>query len=546
MVLGSEGLVHRLLHTVTAIVVILVCGISGASCSAARAPLTPPEKGGPPWVKLASDHFVVETDVDRSTALAILHRLDEGHAALAHVLRRPPRAHDTPVEVVVFERALDFRNIAGQKLNAAAFFSAERPGDFEQRPMIVMHDSDLVDETRMTAQHELTHRFLHERFASLPPWLDEGLALYYESARVDEDRIVLGAPAQIDFSARPYFWTSPRDTYEQEEVPLHLAPTLRQLTEATREEFYAARAKGQPERKESERSAALYAGAWRLVHLLMNGPNAAYRARFMAFLDAVEHGANAREAFLEQLGLDWNGLDQAYRAYLSVERPQLAIVAYRSAPPAAPPVAETMRARDVHLLWARVMPWTKDGLARVEEQLDAARAEDPRSTDVLRHRAAFLMFRGDLETAKADLDAALAEAPADPRTLHALLLWHRARAAASREAVRDEPPADIVGQLAQHAVTAPQLSEVAGYYGTHGRVDDAMRFSQRALAADPLCRTCQVRHAVLLFLGGHLAEAMAATDRALAITPERATAVDLVELRRKIQKAAATAGKPLR
>jgi tetratricopeptide (TPR) repeat protein len=224
-----------------------------------------------------------------------------------------------------------------------------------------------------------------------------------------------------------------------------------------------------------------------------------------------------------------------------VDRLALATVAYQSTPPITPPAMEALRARDVHLIWARVMPWTKDGLARVEEQLNAALADDPRSPDVRRHRAAFFMFRKDFDAAKSDLDAALVEAPTDPRTLLALVSWHRQRVAgATRELEHDVVPVEIIERLAQSATTAPQLSAVASYHGTRGRIDEAMKFSTRALAADPLCWSCQAIHASLLLAQGRPGDALAACDRALAITPERVTVVHLVELRRRIEKARTT------
>ena len=391
-----------------------------------RAPLTP-RKGGPPWIRLTSEHFVVETD---SRATAPDPRPTRGRATprSRNALRRPPRPLGTPIEVVLFERAGDFGNIAGQKLNASAFFRAESPAD-NSSPARHRHARlGSVDETRMTAQHELTHRFLHERFASLPAWLDEGLAVYYESAGVEGGRVVLGARSHIDLSGRPYSGTHGWG-FEHFEVPLHLAPSVRELVDADRWDFYGIREDGEHHQKETQRTSAFYAASWRLVHLLMNGPNVAYRTRFTAFLDDLGRGAKARS------------VPRALRRRLVGPRASVPGLPLRGASPArqlspyrAPARGEgpleELRPRGRALAGAHVMPWTKDGMGRVREQLDAAHAADP-------HRAPGAPPARDV-LPPGTTSPRLERAPTPPsprargpRALFTLIRWHRRRAEAN-------------------------------------------------------------------------------------------------------------------
>ena len=536
------ALVARSLTAVAA----LLLATSTLACSALRAPLTPPEKGGPPWIELTSAHFVVKTDVDRYTARKIVGELERSHAALAYAIRRPvtlgqtpkPPAQpvgerETPVEVVVFERVADFRQVAPR--NAGAFFSPHLQADFEPQPVIVMHDSELADETRLTVQHELAHRFLHERFGSMPRWLDEGLAQYHAPAHFRDGRLILGSATSTDFSERPFAWIASKDGFEQLEVPLHSAPTLRQLIEADRDEFYPAGGDSGPSRKQGERQSALYAGAWRLVHLLTNGPIPQYRARFAGFLDDLQRGARPRDAFLERFGDDWKGLDDAYRAYLTVDRLQLMVAQPPAAPATAAPVERQLSAADVHLLWARVMPWSKDKQSRVQEELGAASALAPLAPEVLLRRAMLALRAKDFAAALADLDVAMAKAPDEPRVLFAQVTCRdmQRRALPTGDARYKE----IVERLARHAITAHQLDAVAWFRLAEGRVDDALGLSARALGADPLCWDCYDAHAVFLLQKGKLDEAMAASDRALGLAPERVSIDVLLEHRRKIEKA---------
>ena len=252
----------------------LLLTASTLACSAFRGPLTPPERGGAPWVELTSPHFLLKTDVEPPEARTVLAELERSYAALAHVMRRRPREAEAAIEVVLFARDSDFFEIAGQERTKVAYIALSLPADLEPRPVVVMRTSDLVEETRMTLQHELAHRFLHEIYPSLSPWLDEGLAQYYSSLRVSDGRISVGAFASFDFSERPYFWFASKGNLPQGQIPVYLAPKVEQLIRRERLDFYGPSGVDKVSNKDRERVSASYAGAWRLVHLLMNGQNA--------------------------------------------------------------------------------------------------------------------------------------------------------------------------------------------------------------------------------------------------------------------------------
>jgi tetratricopeptide (TPR) repeat protein len=506
------------------------------ACAALAPPLTPPERGGAGWIRMTSAHFVLETDVEPYRARDVIAGLEQSHAALAYVTSRPPRAAETPVEVVLFARPRDFTEIR-KRSNASAWFSPALAGDFEPQPVIVMVDSDLVEERRLIVQHELTHRFLHERFPALPRWVDEGLADYHASARAEEGRIVLGSASLHDFTDLPYAWVSlKQEGFEQSLVPAHLAPTLRDLLEAGRDEFYLQSDEGGPARKQALRQAALYTGAWKLVHFLRNGAGGAYRPRFEAYLADLQRGVPSRAAFEARFGADRPALEEAFRGYVRQDRLQLAIAPYTAptAPPA--PASQPMRADEVHVLWARLLPWTKDEQPRVEAQLEAALAVAPSSPEALLRRALLAVRREDLDRAAADVARALAARPDDPRVLFAEVVVRgdrsrRGGAPAEREAVEA-----AVERLSRVAVSAAQLNEVAWERLRKERLDEGLALSTRAIGADPLCWSCLDTHAMLLLRQGKLDEAARAMERALSAAPEGLTVTGMLEHRRLIEQ----------
>src|SRR5205823_6088851 len=52
------------------------------------------------------------------------------------------------------------------------------------RPLIVYSSARVVQDIALV-KHELTHFILRLYLRSLPPWLDEGLAVFFETVRVD-------------------------------------------------------------------------------------------------------------------------------------------------------------------------------------------------------------------------------------------------------------------------------------------------------------------------------------------------------------------------
>ena len=69
--------------------------------------------------------------------------------------------------------------------------------DPDPQPTIAIHGrmliaGTLVEATQRRFRHELTHRFLDHRVRWSPPWLEEGLAEYYSTLKVDGSDAVVG------------------------------------------------------------------------------------------------------------------------------------------------------------------------------------------------------------------------------------------------------------------------------------------------------------------------------------------------------------------
>lgn len=501
--------------------------LTTAACASLRAPLTPPERGGAPWRELRSTHFVLETDEDAATAREELAEMERSHGALAYVLRRPRPEVETPVEVVLFARRIDFAASTDQR-NTDGYFQTALALDTEPRPVIVVVSSELPGERRRLLQHELTHRMLHERFAIVPRWFDEGSAELYSSLRVADGKIHLGAPAKFDFSERPNFWLARmEDDAEQEEVPLRLAPRLDQLLGASAADMTG---------YSSDRMEAFYAASWKLVHLLTSGASAPTRAAFEAWKTDLDRGRDPKEAFSERFGDRGATLNEAYGAYL---RKEVLVRNVLAAPPETPPDVQerVLGAAEVHLLWARLLESSKGAKERARKELAAAVALAPSSLEVLLCKARASVLDEELDAAKRTLDVVLAAHPDDPRALNARLDWHRRLLTRAGAANAPAAPEEIVERLARTATSAAQLDNAARYRLLFDRLDDALALAQRSVRRDPHCAACAAFHAFALWRSGRQKEAESALDRALVLAGEHASSEQLLEHRDWIRDA---------
>lgn len=515
---------------------LLALAMISLGCAAIRAPLTCPERGGSAWTELTSRHFVLQTDVASDEARATLTRFETLRAALADVLPPPPIEPSDRIEIVLFDRTKDFYELTGRSRNMNAYFAAHLAADLEAQPVLVLHD-DLADEGRVTFLHELAHRFIAQRFSDAPPWLNEGLAQLYSTLRIQDGKVTVGGSLpDADFSERPFFWMSWYENGAQLQIPTSKAPTVRELLEADRSTFSLTAGDEAPSNAASERQTVFYAAAWKLVQLLMNGPDQGSRVRFQRFLAAIERGARAKQAFQAAFpDSDMPALEALFHAYLTEVRLSRAVTDYRSPSPTPPEQERVMPDAEVHLLWARLRPWSKGALGVVERELDEVAARDPASPEVHFRRAVVRLRQAKLEAARHELDLALTARPDEPRYLLGRLAWFWARGGEA-SAVDQEEAAAIVERLAHFARSPAQLNDVAWFYATHRRPSDGFAFAERALRLDPTCWRCQDTYATVLFEVGRIDEALAANARALALVPETEKAPQLTNHRREIEK----------
>jgi tetratricopeptide (TPR) repeat protein len=485
-----------------------------AGCGAFRPPLTCPANGGRVWSETISQHFVLRTDVDAAEARTTLAEMERLHAALAAALARPPQVVEGRVDLVAFASADDYAAITGNHRTSLAHFTPQPDGDLEPQPTIVMH-AGLERETRGTILHELTHRFLHERWSDVPPWLDEGLAQYYSTLEVEGNRAFVGAHGgNLTFVDERQSWAD-ASTYRSDGISVSTIPAVREILTASRASFYAHAAEGGgPSFDDRRTQAVLYASSWKLAQFFVDGAEDTYRSRFTSFLAALDAGSRPTSAFSKAFeGVDFEAIDTAFHWFLTRGTSAQHPVSFRSAPPETTE-GHTLSDAEVHLLWARTRQWTPDALDAIRKDIEEAARRDPGSPEPAYQEAVLAMRTRRFDAAARKLDAALAQRPEDPRYLLA-----RSMVA---DHLAEQTRAEILDRLAKVARSAAQLAAVAEHDVAQGRADEALALSERAVRRDPHCWACQDVRALALLAKGRVDDALDAIHRAIALLPENA------------------------
>jgi hypothetical protein len=331
------------------------------ACSPFSPALYLPDDGTRPWSELTTRHFILYTDLSRDLAQERIRRLEVLRSVLEEVAFPSSEERGETVAVIAFRRARDYEAIA--PFGTDGVFMAVT-SDPEAPPTILVSAQLVFDESRDTMPpvidrcpsraskspscwashgstpasegdverrfvHELVHELTLRSFGDTAPWLNEGLAQYFSTLRLEDGRAVLGAPV-------------PGATA----VPASLLPSVRDLTNADESRF---------ESTDVDRvtAARYYAGAWVLVHMLHNGPER-YRARFQILATALKDGRTTGEAWhAATAGIDAETLQSDYAGYARTAAWRL--IETRAAASSAPVVeAHSMTSAEVRSLWSRV------------------------------------------------------------------------------------------------------------------------------------------------------------------------------------------------
>jgi hypothetical protein len=165
-------------------------GLAVLACAACHVAIPPvPSQGGPAWIELTSDHFIVWTDSSPEAGSELIRVMENLHQIIFGVSVFNPTSHAKGF-VIALRSQFEVRPYVPEQFVAVA-----GPPRFPLfQPSIVLSIESL-DYDRTVTTHELTHVISYNALAVQPHWFAEGLAGYFETLHLDDDgSFALGAP----------------------------------------------------------------------------------------------------------------------------------------------------------------------------------------------------------------------------------------------------------------------------------------------------------------------------------------------------------------
>jgi tetratricopeptide (TPR) repeat protein len=454
------------------------------------------------------------TDLPPDEAESTTRELEQNLEALTSIAFAHARTPSRRTTVIVFRNGSEFRAFVPDLVGGVAM--AGLPNDLEGSPFVVLREG-LDATTRVRFMHELTHDLFARNFGWAPPWLSEGWAQYYSTLRVENGRAHLGERLpHLTFTSYTEFFVSTTINGERVmAVPTREVPRASELIAMDRSTFYGSMWTDDPQVADRERAAAVYAGSWALVHMLLDGGEP-YTPRFRAFLEGARTGEVLTRAWEHAFSdVPMDRLDRDFREYLF--RKELAVweMPFQAGSSELAIERSPLAGSDVHLLWARLTRWGGKDDAAAKRDLDEAIAEAPNAPEPRYWLGLYALSHGDIGTAERELGATVRLAPRDPRyRLGMLRLRSLSHPRGTRELV------EAVQRLSEVAETAVQLRIVADVDRQLRRTDEALEFARKAYALAPMDPWVLDTYAAVLFDLKQFEAAAAMQRKAVGCLPE--------------------------
>lgn len=387
------------------------------------------------WLEVKTANFRLWSDAGERRTRAIAAQLEQLRSGMLRLNPDLTAASPCPTYVYVFKDRFAFLpyrfHFQGKRVEVAGYILGRPWGIY------VAIDGDPRTDALHSVRHEYVHYLLHNNFAHLPLWLDEGLAEFYGTFHLVDGEARVGEPV----------FEHIRWLRENQLIP------LRQLFAIDhRSKDY----------HEGIRQGVFYAESWALTHYLLLG-NPARRPQLTQMFRLMQDGATQEDAFSRAFAGNYDALEQELLLYIRKQ-----VFSYAHLPLE---VAAEARAAVQPLAWPDALYRLGDLLLNVgpeeraaaAEHFQAALAANPRHGLALAGLGQIEEQAGRRPEALADYEKAVQLAPDEPY-VHYLLgscLLEQAREGSRGAVAEHEGQGDHGGQIRQGAPAERAAAELA-------------------------------------------------------------------------------------
>lgn len=267
----------------------VVCAIFVTSAAFPQA--NPKDK----WLKLTTPNFTIVSNSPEKEARLVATKLEQFRTAFKSLFPNAVFTSAIPTNVVVFKSSSSYKPYKPKRGDGkadewiAGYF---QPG--EDVNYITLSTEGEDADVYGTIFHEYVHSLLNTTFgkSQVPPWFNEGLAEYYQTFEIREDRIVSLGKLQ--------------------EGHLQL---LQRSKLIPFKDFFAVTNYSLHQNGNHSRS-IFYAQAWALIHYLIQGNGGANGENLGKFLSRVMNNESPESAFQKTFGSDYATMEKALDKYV--------------------------------------------------------------------------------------------------------------------------------------------------------------------------------------------------------------------------------------
>jgi len=450
----------------------------------------PPEKAGESeadsWFQLQTPHFLLCSHVSEKTTRDFADDLENFRETLARLFPRLVAKSPVPVMVYLFKDPIDFqpfrRRVQGAPIEDRGYFHAGAEGNY-----LTVADASGPG-ARRVIRHEYAHFFLHNNFARIPLWLDEGMADFLSGFRVSEQGVEIGVPILEHLA-----WLS---THAQA-PPSHI---FRFSQEALKSDAPGERA-------------AFYAQSWALVHCLIHGQPASL-GLLSDFVRRLGRGEGTDRALQETYGKSGKELERASGRYTVKSEFRPMLVDRAASGPALPAAIRALGpAGAFHRLGCLLLQHGPNRAGDAERYFREGMEKDPSFSGNRWGLGRVELMAGRKAEALSQFSMASSLRPEDAAGLYLF--------------------ADLLSSLPGSEIPETLLSQVGkDMQGAPRTVLLERQLLHRAIAVDPeFAPALALLGSSYLTAGGDRSEGIACLEKALDIEPTNTrAAVDLVGL----------------
>lgn len=456
----------------------------------------------PQWIQVSSPNFILYTDAGEKNGRHVLDQLERMRSVFHALFPGIHADPASPIEVFATRDTRGFRALepaaylARGQVNLGGLFLKTQDRNY----ILVRLDAENDEHPFAMIYHEYTHFEFSGAMGSMPLWLSEGLAQFFENSEIRNKDVRMGEPSTESVMA----------LRQSGLIPL---PVLLRIDAAS------------PYYHQEQKGSIFYAESWALTHMLM--------------IDDRLHKSRHLDDYLRLVSERQDPVAAAQQIWGNLEKLQAALAYYIQ-----------NRAYTVFVLNSAAAP--------IDESAYTVRTVTAVEADA--ERAGVLVGVGRLDDARALLDSVLKRDPNNAvacEDLGMLALRQNDQAEALKWFARavksdsksyfahyyfasmtmaqggEEDGSSIEGSLRQAIALnprfAPAYNQLAMYYGMrHEHLKDALQLVTRASQLDPATIGYRLNAANLLEEMGRFAEANQVLQAALkaARNPQDAAMVE--------------------